>query len=311
MDFFQALETLFKESPRPATYNFRDKNCSYSNFLIDSENSHFCFNSGNIKDSAYIYTSNYCKNSLDLDNCEETENCYECIDCSGIKNCFYLNNCFSCKNCELSEDLFDCEYCFGCVGLFQKKYYVFNKPYLNKDNFERKLSEIKEKMTAQEINKEYQTIRQSRPKLNMQIINSKECFGDFIFDSEVSQNCFNVSNCYLSSYIEDSEKVYFSNDCNNCYDISNCYDCIECSKLHFGSHCFFVSNSKFITLSTHCFDCEDCIGCTNLRNKKYHILNVPYSEKDYKIKAKKIFQEITQMGSISLSQFFSLTNNGK
>ena len=31
-----------------------------------------------------------------------------------------------------------------------------------------------------------------------------------------------------------------------------------------------------------CIGCSDCFGCVGLRNKKYHILNKPYSEGDYR-----------------------------
>lgn len=306
MDFLEAFHKLVAKAPRPATYNFRDKNCHCSNFLIDSVNCHYCFNSGNLNNCAYCSTSNHCQNSLDLDNCEEAENCYECSDSSGIKNCNYLINCFSCTNCELSEDLFDCNYCFGCVGLFKKEYYIFNKPYINKKKFAEKMVEIKEFMSKEEILRTIEPIRQSRPRVNMQIINSKECYGDYIFDSEVVQNGYNVSDAYLSSYIYDSEKIYFSTDCNNCFDISNCYDCVECSQLYFGSHCFFVSASRYMTLCTHCFDCDDCIGCINLRKKKFHILNVPYSESEYRLQAKKIFAELESLGPLELSQHFSI-----
>jgi CxxC-x17-CxxC domain-containing protein len=34
--------------------------------------------------------------------------------------------------------------------------------------------------------------------------------------------------------------------------------------------------------------CSDCIGCINLRNKKYHIFNEPYTKKDYE----KFFKEL-------------------
>ena len=54
-----------------------------------------------------------------------------------------------------------------------------------------------------------------------------------------------------------------------------------------------IYNTKFGWFSVQCFDsdflfdckgCSHCFGCINLRNKKYHIFNEPYSKKEYEEK---------------------------
>jgi hypothetical protein len=37
-----------------------------------------------------------------------------------------------------------------------------------------------------------------------------------------------------------------------------------------------------------CNGCQDCIGCINLTNQKYHILNVPHSKEEYFAKKKSL-----------------------
>ena len=64
-------------------------------------------------------------------------------------------------------------------------------------------------------------------------------------------------NCYESLGIIKSYKTFFSSDCEDCVDV------------------WFSKNLQ---------GCMNCIGCINLRNKQYHILNQPYSKEEYEKK---------------------------
>ena len=48
---------------------------------------------------------------------------------------FGLNNA---KFCDYSAFLQNCEHCFGCCGLFDKKYHIFNKPYSEEEYFKKR-----------------------------------------------------------------------------------------------------------------------------------------------------------------------------
>ena len=109
-------------------------------------------------------------------------------------------------------------------------------------------------------------------------------------NSDFSANAAYLKNCYLlfnSNYSEDSaygnavdRSVYcFDNShlgkCERCYDsfwLTNCY------QTHFSSRCEDCNNVWF---SKNGRGCSDCFGCVNLRGKKYHIFNEPYSKEDY------------------------------
>lgn len=65
---------------------------------------------------------------------------------------------------------------------------------------------------------------------------------------------------------------------------SLCYDIVSCHKMY-GS--FFSEKSENCTncrFVYECKGCTDCFGCTNLRNKSYHIFNQSYSREEYKKK---------------------------
>src|SRR3989338_8996384 len=78
------------------------------------------------------------------------------------------------------------------------------------------------------------------------ITNSKECFDNFFIDKcELSYQCVNCRGC---------NRAFFSMDCESCFNIYFCRNCVGSS---------------------------DCFGCVNLKNKKYHIFNEPYSPEEY------------------------------
>ena len=94
-------------------------------------------------------------------------------------------------------------------------------------------------------------------------INSKSClycFAPFLsfncIDSDVGRNMDSAYGCYNSSSIFRTQYVYFSEEC--------------------------ISSSFLF----NCIGCSDCFGCINLKSKKYHIFNEPFTQEEYKQKIK-------------------------
>ena len=106
-------------------------------------------------------------------------------------------------------------------------------------------------------------------------INQKNCH--LIFGGADNEDCiygYFVQGC---QDVVDSDSVV---DCELCFDIIaslNCYRCVHTADCQNCSDCFLIQD---------CIGCQDCIACIGLTQKKYHILNKPYSQADYeKIKA--------------------------
>lgn len=80
---------------------------------------------------------------------ENTELCYETSICGD--NSYGLKFCVDCwpgnRNCEYSSYLKNCSNCFGCVGLKNKEYCIFNKQY-TKDEYETEKAKIIEQMNT-------------------------------------------------------------------------------------------------------------------------------------------------------------------
>lgn len=111
------------------------KNCTGSFMLSDAEDCANCFRGGWIKDNL-LSVSSY-EGELIYFSCTAQDKCYD------IRFCFNL---IQCRFMEYSAHCFNCEYCFGCCGLTNKKYHIFNKQY-TKEEYEELVPKIIEHLT--------------------------------------------------------------------------------------------------------------------------------------------------------------------
>ena len=114
-------------------------------------------------------------------------------------------------------------------------------------------------------------------------------------NSDYSNNYTGFKNCYLvfnGNYAEDCMYGNGVNNGKNCIDFSHmdssefCYELsfsADCSKCFFSTRC---NGSYDMWFSKQCIGCHDCFGCVNLKNKKYHIFNEPYTKEEYERRVK-------------------------
>ena len=115
----------------------------------------------------------------------------------------------------------------------------------------------------------------------------------FVFqnvNSEYTNGAAFNKNCYLMFVSDHNEDSYYSHATNNCKNVFDCYgcekcefcyeslDCTKCYRVNFSQDC---SDSQNLLFCKSCSNCQDCIGSTNLKNKKYHIFNKAYSKEEY------------------------------
>ena len=84
-----------------------------------------------------------------------------------------------------------------------------------------------------------------------------------------SNGLVNVKDSWDLYKVSKSEQCYDSTLCDSCYNTSFSYDSVECI------------DSMFLT---SCLGLKNCLGCVNLRHKKYCIFNKQYTEDEYKEK---------------------------
>ncbi len=122
-------------------------------------------------------------------------------------------------------------------------------------------------------------------------------FTDFLRDenSDYTNYAGLNKNCYLIMDSDESWDCYYSYSINSC---KNTMDCYRGDKLELGYEnvdCKGCFGSAFLTNSENCSDsfflrncigCKNCIMCSNLQHKEYHVNNKPVSKEEYeKIKA--------------------------
>ena len=117
----------------------------------------------------------------------------------------------------------------------------------------------------------------SRPVINL--INSDYCMnGGDLKNCYLVFDCGNDENCAYGTQIDYSKDSY---DNVNLYKSELCYEgfmLTNCYKTFFSSHC---DDCQELIFSHNCVGCSNCFGCTNLRHKKYHIFNKPYTKEEY------------------------------
>ena len=99
---------------------------------------------------------------------------------------------------------------------------------------------------------------------------NKGCY--MIVESSNNENC---THCYWIQQSKDLIDVSFSHQTELLYE---CDDCYNSYKLLYSKGCHDSRESYFLF---DCRDCSNCIGCVNLRNKQYHIWNVPHTKEEY------------------------------
>ena len=115
-------------------------------------------------------------------------------------------------------------------------------------------------------------------------------------NSEYTNHSGDNKNAYLAFVTFNSENVLYTNwamkskdcvDCTYIYDKGELsYECINSQNIY---KCKYGNLLKDCIGCYFCYDCHGCTNCflsTNLRNKKYYFLNMPYNEKDYFEKVK-------------------------
>ncbi len=299
--FFAQLKELMHDVPWFNASLINAVNSEYTNHTIDIKNCYLSFDIGYDEDCAYITGTHHTKNSLDLDSCTYLERSAHNFYCHNSYGIFYSSGCEYCNDVWFSRDCIGCSFCFGCVGLRNKSYYIFNKAYSKEDYFKElekfNLGSAAELMGLKQKVKSFWS---TFPVKSMQGSRNTDVSGDYIY------NCKNVKNSFWVQGAEDCK--YLQSDSypttNNSYDLciagvgtELCYDShgigVGASEVKFTWMSY--PNCSRISYCMNCHDVSDCFGCIGLRNKQYCIFNKQYTKKEYEELLPQIIQHMNSM----------------
>jgi len=109
-------------------------------------------------------------------------------------------------------------------------------------------------------------------------------------NSEYCHLTVEMKGCYLVTATWNSEDCCYGNRLSHCKDTIDSYVCFRTEfgyenvycrdsyQLFWSDNCEGCHNSYFLY---DCRGCSNCICCTSLHNKQYHIFNKPYSKEEY------------------------------
>lgn len=148
-------------------------------------------------------------------------------------------------------------------------------------------------------------------------------------NSEYCNGAAGLKNCYLVMAADQSEQCYYgysvehtkdSVDCAFIFNSELCYECVNCVNCYKTFYSHNCEGCSEVILSRDCVGCTSCFGCTNLKNKSFHIFNKPYSQVEYEQKilsfnrssfseVRKLFAQIHEFSLTQPVRFMSGRNN--
>ena len=137
----KAISIFDKEIVMDAIHKFAQIYASHNvtgDYIHNSKSIKYCFDIINSENIAYSQRVLNAKDYYDNQGSFGAELCYESVAASinSYKNFFTYLDIIGCRECEYSFILKNCSNCFGCVGMTNAKFCIFNKQYEEKEYFE-------------------------------------------------------------------------------------------------------------------------------------------------------------------------------
>jgi len=303
--FFEQFKNLFLQVPWPNLINTNSVNSEYCNSVLDLKNCYLIFAASLCENSCYAHNVDYAKESLDLFASAKDEFCYELIFCNECYKVFFSSFSTQCSDSFFLQDCQGCSNCFGCMGLRNKSYYIFNRPYSR----EKYIKEIKNSNLGSFKNfcpnqRRFEDFKLQYPHKYARITHSINTTGDNL------QNAKDVSSCFYSfgKGIEDSKDVVISysylsqppiRDSRSVYTIGRASHLIYDAASVLGASSVFFSkkiwDGHHIQYCYNCYGSNNLFGCVGLRNKSYCILNKQYTKEEYEKLVPKIIDQMNKM----------------
>jgi hypothetical protein len=296
--FFEQIKELYYEVPWGILWSMEMVNSDYS-VTAFSKNCYLCFDSGYSEDSGYSVTLQRSKRCFDGVNINKCELCYYCINTNNSYKTFFSRNCTSCNEVWFSQDCVGCNNCFGCSGLRNKSYQIFNKQY-SREEYKVRL----EKMNLgswsgiQEARKKVWEFWEKNLVKYQHSVQAPDCIGDYLYNANELTNCFfagdaqNLKHCQSVIYGPNKDGM----DITSTEGSELCYETItgggSVRRTVAITECFNVSDIEY---SIGCRRVSDSFGCISLTDKKYCILNKQYSKEEYENMIPKIKKHMNEM----------------
>ncbi|MBI4253205.1 hypothetical protein HY623_03465 [Candidatus Uhrbacteria bacterium] len=304
--FFVQFAELLRRVPLIARSVYEDTlvNSEYTNMAHSLKDCYLVFLSVTCERSAYCQSIDGGKDCLDVSWSNDVQLCYEGINLHNCYKVFYSKDCLSCSHSYFLNDCVNCSNCFGCAGLRNKQYHIFNEPY-SPEQYADKLKEIgfqSEKYSSvKEFKQRAKDLWSCYPVKYVHGSNNQDASGDYIYNAK------NTKHSFFVNAIEDSKfcsLLMFGKPVRESYDWTQYGDNGELMyevaqsgggvyNNHFGW--MILRGCRDVEYCALMNNCSDCFGCVGLKNKKFCIFNTQYTEDEYRIMRKRIIVQMAEM----------------
>lgn len=283
--FFDQFLVLQNAVPRLALFGKNNENCEYTNHTESSRSCYLCVDVAETQDTFYSKWMIVCRDCCDSYQLEKCELCYESQYSVGMHNNVYAF--LSDRSSDLSF-CFDCEGCSNCTlcAHLRHKHFCFQNEQLTEQEYRKRVEDLQLHTYSgfESALVRYRSLWKETFQRQHQVwVNAEQCSGDCQY------NCKNVSNSY---------GVIESQDCAYCYDAGHMKDSQDAYEPAFhcelqyethgcnrGTSIMACSVSYDVNQCAYCDTCHNSshlFGCIGLRRKKHCILNIQYTENEYK-----------------------------
>ncbi len=299
--FFEQFKELLHAVPLPAHSVLNLSNCEYCTNANELKNCYFVRASTASEDSLYLIWDHGSKRSLDSHMTNRCELGYGNLNTVRCYKTFFSVDCEDCQSVVLSKDCIACNDCFGCIGLRNKSYHIFNQPY-SKEEYIKTLQGL-DIGSAKNLDALEARAYEHWKKYPQKFIHGRQNLGvtgDYIYESKNARQCFRIRGGedvkFCQNLLEASSK--------DCYDYSNwgqgaelIYECLVGGVGIYNIRCSWQTyeNVKNIEYSAFCHNSSDLFGCVGLKNKQYCIFNKQYSKEDFQRLRTKIIEHMNTM----------------
>ena len=294
--FFEQFNELLMAVPRPPSIGSNNINSDYTNYGIYNKNCYLIVSAEKNEDCLYGHRLFFNRDCVDCENIHSSELCYQCFQCINCYKCIFSQRLENCNDLFFCFDCRNCQNCFSCVGLRNKQYHIFNKPY-TKEQYFSKLKEfgLDYYSKSLRLKEEFEDFYLKFPRRFAEVIKSENCVGNNINNSKNCFNSFVIKESKDLKYVTFAVKAFSSMD-GSYIDFSEwTYESFsgeqDSNKL-FTCQCWFSNNLQYCDSCTSSFHLFACIG---LRNKQYCILNKQYTKEEYEKLVPKIIQHMNDM----------------
>lgn len=278
-----------------------DVNAEYTNCSSQAKNCYLITQAEMNEDCYYSRGINTCKSCSDCLRVHRCELCYECTSTRTCYRCLFCSDCDNCSDCLFSSDLRGCKKCFGCHGLVQKEYHIFNEP-VSPEEWEATIASQRLSHTfIAESKRKSEEVRLRTPQRATRIVQCETSTGDDLLRCKNCRNCFDCNDIEDCAYCNE-----VPNSAKDCMDFSmfglNSELVYECGGGGYGMYHTLFSHHCWNNVS-HLLYCESCFpsvhhcfGCFGLKQSQYCILNTQYTEEAYEALTGKIIDHMRSTG---------------